>query len=118
MTLEQCYDNLHGNFANAMRCLRKEDRIKKYLHLFPSDTSMAKLNDAVQHDDTEAAIEAVHTLKGVVANMGFTELFNQASALTEQLRSKTQLPDPKLFAAVKDAYDTVIAAIEQYEKES
>lgn len=61
--------------------------------------------------DYETAFRAMHTLKGVSVNLGFTALYNVSSALTEKLRSQEYDNLDGLIADVKKQYDIVIEAI-------
>ena len=61
--------------------------------------------------DYETAFRAMHTLKGVAVNLGFTALYNVSSALTEKLRSQEYDNLDGLITDVKKQYDIVIEAI-------
>lgn len=114
MTLQECYTELHGDYSDARKRLLNDILIKKYLTKFTADATYRQLADAVAVNDRKASFLAAHTLKGVAANLGFTELQENASALTEQLRDLDQDPDPALFEAVECAYSLVISTIERY----
>lgn len=61
----------------------------------------------------EEAFRAAHTLKGVCANLGFTQLFKVSSDLTEELRGGA--PDeaklPELLEKVSSEYKKTVDAI-------
>ena len=63
--------------------------------------------------DYEEAFRAAHTLKGVCANLGFTQLFKVSSDLTEELRGGA--PDeaklPELLEKVSSEYKKTVDAI-------
>lgn len=61
--------------------------------------------------DYETAFRAMHTLKGVAVNLGFTALYNVSNALTEKLRSQEYDNLDGLITDVKKQYDIVIEAI-------
>lgn len=65
----------------------------------------------LKNPDYETAFRAMHTLKGVAVNLGFTALYNVSSALTEKLRSQEYDNLDGLIADVKKQYDIVIEAI-------
>ena len=69
---------------------------------------------------TEAAFRAAHTLKGVSANLGFEQLRQSASALTEFLRGKAE-PAPAealpLLEQVRRDYQMTVDAIRAYRAE-
>ena len=115
MTIEECYTQLHGNYSEAKSRLMNDRLVEKFMLKFPGDDSMATLRAAVAAGDIEASFRAAHTLKGVTANLAFTELQAAASALTEQLRPCAEPADPALMAAVEDAYALVISTLDAYE---
>lgn len=115
MTLEECYTKLHGDYNEAKNRLMNDRLIDRFILKFPDDPSMAALNDKVEAGDNVAAFRAVHTLKGVAANLAFTQLFQDASNLTEQLRSLQNDPDPLLYGKLMDTYNLVIETLREYE---
>lgn len=115
MTLEECYNKLQGNYVEAKNRLMNDRLIDRFILKFPDDQSMSALREMVAAGDNAAAFRAVHTLKGVAANLAFTQLFKDAYNLTEQLRDLKSDPDPELFQALNDSYDLVIATLKEYE---
>lgn len=114
MTLEECYNKLHGSYEEAKTRLMNDRLIERFVLKFPDDPSMDALNDMVAAGENSAAFRAVHTLKGVAANLAFTELFQNASNLTEQLRDLKSEADPALLEAVRVSYDLVIRTLREY----
>lgn len=114
MTLEECYDMLHGNYMEAKIRLMNDQLVGKFIIRFLDDPTMSLLLDAAEAGDRESAFRAAHTLKGVAANLAFTELQAAASALTEQLRPLVADPDKALLDAVKQAYGRVVEAVRLY----
>jgi len=91
MTLKECYQAMSGNYEDTLSRLGSDAFIQKLMVKFLSDTNMDKLKEAYAKGDGEAAFMAVHTLKGVALNMGFTPLAESCSALTEKLRGNNIL---------------------------
>lgn len=114
MTLEECYNNLHGDYEEAKTRLMNERLIERFILKFPEDPSMGALQEMIEAGDNVAAFRAVHTLKGVAANLAFTQLFHDASNLTEQLRDLKSNPDPELVERLKVTYDLVINSLKEY----
>lgn len=114
MTLEQCYRQLHGDYADVRRRLMTDRLVDKFVRKFTADPTMQQLRKAINLADHEGAFVAAHTLKGVAGNLSFTELQQAASCLTEQLRDGQQAPDPELVSRVYNAYDRVVDALVQY----
>ncbi len=75
------------------RCLNDEDF---YLELIPSvleRENYERLDSAVQSGNLEAAFEAAHALKGVLANLALTPILKPVSEMTEQLRARNAQAD-------------------------
>ena len=114
MSLDELYRQLHGDYEEVKARLMSDRLVEKFVLKFPSDPSMQQLLDAVAAGDNASAFRAVHTLKGVAANLALTELRNAASALTEQLRSGDKPADEELLRKVEDAYKLVIDSIKEF----
>lgn len=115
MTLEECYNKLHGDYNEAKNRLMNDKLIERFILKFPNDPSMDALKEMVEAGDIAASFRAVHTLKGVAANLAFTQLFQDASNLTEQLRPLKQTADPNLYNTLKVTYNMVISTLKEYE---
>ena len=114
MNLEELYISLHGDYADAKARLMSDRLVEKFVLKFPSDPSMQQLRDAVTSGDNASAFRAVHTLKGVAANLSFAELRKAASDLTEQLRGCDRPADEELLKKLEDAYKLVIDSIKAF----
>lgn len=115
MTLKECYQELKGDYDEANERFMTESIMERFVLKFPKDGSMAELKAAVEAGDIEGSFKAAHTLKGLAANMAFSNLMLSAAELTEQLRSCSVPADKELLAKVEEAYDLVIATIRKYE---
>ena len=91
--------------------------MRKFLLKFLDDKSYADLERTLSEGDYKEAFRAAHTLKGVAANLAFTELMERVSELTEQLRPCTEPADEVLYQKVVESYDLTIQAIEAYKAE-
>lgn len=114
MTLEECYDKLHGDYIEAKNRLMNDKLIERFILKFPDDPSMGTLQEMVAAGNRQEAFRAVHTLKGVAANLAFTQLFQDASNLTEQMRDLQHDADPKLYGKLKATYEAVIGILREY----
>lgn len=114
MSIDELYRQLHGDYAEVKARLMSDRLVEKFVLKFPSDPSMQQLRDAVAAGDNASAFRAVHTLKGVAANLALTELRDAASALTEQLRSGDKPADEKLLKRVEKCYATVVDSLNSY----
>lgn len=114
MTLEECYNKLEGDYTEARARLMNDKLIDRFILKFPDDPSMGALIEMIEAGDISASFRAVHTLKGVAANLAFTKLFHDASNLTEQLRPLKETADMELFNRLKATYDMVIETLKEY----
>ena len=94
--------------------------VERFIGKFLDDGSFSELTSAMAAGQTEAAFRAAHTLKGVSANLGFEQLRQSSSALTEFLRGKAE-PVPAealpLLEQVRRDYQMTVDAIRAYRAE-
>ncbi len=113
MDLRECYARLGGDYEAVMGRLRQEERVTKFLRLFPADENFQLLTQALEKEDWSAAFRAAHSMKGVALNLGFTALAKSASDLTECLRPGAPAEDPApLYGKVEADYKKTLAAID------
>lgn len=117
MTVRECYEKLDADYEDIVLRLGDDAIIERFLLKYPSDASMQKFMEAYKQRDVESMFQAVHTLKGVVANMSFTRLYECAVAVTEQLRPRTKIADAGLVDALIAEYDRTMKAIKEYESQ-
>lgn len=108
MTVKEFYEVTGGDYQGALDLFMKDELIKKFVLKFAGDDSYANLKSAIEQGDIQASFQAAHTLKGVAANLNFTELKQAVSVLTEQLRPCTHPADAKLVEAVDKCYQSVM----------
>ena len=98
MTIEECYKQLGGDFAKVKTRLPSVSLITKFITKFLDDSSFSELCRALEEGQREEDFRAAHTLKGVCANLGFDQLRNLSSALTELLRPEVSgIPEEAAF---------------------
>lgn len=117
MTVQECYQNLGGDFSQVEKRLPSVSLIKRFITKFLDDGSFSELCQAMQAGQREEAFRAAHTLKGVCANLSFDRLGASASQLTELLRSEGDgVPEGAalVFHAVKQDYALTVDAIRAY----
>lgn len=87
------YPELHisasigGDYGEAKARFQNDERIVRFLNMFPGDDSMQNLTNAMNTGDTTTAFRAVHTLKGVALNLGLGSLAHASSQMTEAQRA-------------------------------
>ncbi len=111
MQIKEFYDEIGGDYEAIKGRLPNDDIIRKFLLKFPNEPSYGELVAAVEQGDIEKSFLTTHTLKGVAANLSFMKLYNSLSALTEQLRTKTEPADKELVDDVIRNYAEVINGI-------
>ena len=113
MTLSELYAALGGDVQAVLARIPSEAMIRKFAKMYPQDTSFAELRQAVDARDWDGAFRAAHTLRGVALNLGFSELADTASMLTEHLRGGNALTQPALLRAVEDAHAQALRALNE-----
>jgi len=108
-------DAVYVNVAEGSA--RIMNNIKLYVKLlgkFRNDNNLNDLEAALAAGDLAKAQNAAHTIKGVAANLAFTELFKQCLELETQIKNgavnPAQLETVKtVFAATLQEIDKVMA---------
>lgn len=106
---------MEGDYADVLCRLTKEERITKYIVKFLEDETFEALCEARKAEDHETVFRAIHTLKGVSQNLGFTKLYQASDAMTEAVRGGVKLQNEELFEKVKMAYSETIDVIKKFE---
>ena len=118
MTIEQCYQKLHGDYAQVLQRLPSPSLVERFVVKFLGDDSFSSLCEAMEAGKTEDAFRAAHTLKGISANLGLEQLRSSASQLTELLRGEIG-PMPvaaeELMEQVRKDYALTVEAIEEFQ---
>lgn len=89
MNLNECYASLGGSLEEVLGRLVSQRLVVKFLRKFPEDTSFSSLRAALAGGDLDTAFRCAHNLKGLCLNLGFPNLLQSSSALTEALRPGT-----------------------------
>ena len=118
MTIEQCYQKLHGDYAQVLQRLPSPSLVERFVVKFLGDDSFSSLCEAMEAGKTEDAFRAAHTLKGISANLGLEQLRSSASQLTELLRGEIG-PMPvaaeELMEQVRKDYALTVEASEEFQ---
>ena len=102
-------DGTKARFANM------ESMVKKFLRKLPNDPSFKELSEAIERDDYPAIEHAAHTLKGVVGNFGFDELFDVNQKIVDAVRSQHYENIRMYFQRDKELYENIVAVLQQLE---
>lgn len=87
MTIQECYKKMGADYQEVLGRLHNEAMIGKFVRMFLQDDSFQILEEALRRGDVKEAFRGAHTLKGVCQNLGFSNLYAPAYALTETLRA-------------------------------
>ena len=113
MTLREFYEKNGGDLGEVLQRLPNEAMVRKFIHKFAEDPSYRKMQDALHMGDLKAAFLAVHTLKGIAQNLGFSNLAAAAHRLTEGLRDASGMPQKELVESVDACYAGLMDAIRE-----
>ena len=103
-----------ADYAEAIRRIGSDERIRKYLGILRRDDSMDILRRALLEGDVDTAFRAAHTIKGSALNLGLSPLTDSSSRLTEALRSKASSATiAPLLEETERAYGKTIACIDK-----
>lgn len=112
--VETLYQIAGGDYAGVIGRLRTNERIAKFVTMFADDASYTNLIDNMAAENWDEAFRAAHTLKGTARDMGFIDLSDRASEVTEALRASDAAQAKELLPAVEDAYKQVADAIAMF----
>ena len=91
------------------RCLGMEEFYLKLVNTMIADENFGKLDAAIEDGDVKKAFEAAHALKGVLANLSITPLYEPMSEITELLRAKEAVDYQPLVDAIMLKWDEFLA---------
>ncbi len=111
MTVCDFYTRINGNYQDVLSRLPNDAFILRFLKKFPAEPSFNELMSAIEKGEITASFEASHKLKGVAANLAFTELYNAVCELTEQLRPCTDAADSLIVNRVCNSYNRILDEI-------
>lgn len=115
MTIRECYAAMNADFDGVMTRLLAETRVEKFAVKFIDDPSFNSLCSSYSAGDIETAFRAAHTLKGTSANLGFTDLYQKASDVTEELRNGNPGPDFEAkLERCKESYNNVCSILKNF----
>lgn len=121
MTLTELYQEIGGDYDQALRVMRVEKLMDKHLRRFPDNGVVEGLLAAGESMDPEKLFEAAHAVKGVCSNLGLVNLSEAASEITEEYRpgNARKLSDDEVNAkieSIRRMYEKVTEGIRKYEE--
>ena len=123
MTLKELYEQIGGDYEQALRVLRMDKLIDKHIRKLPNGGVCDALIAAGEAMDPTQLFETAHAVKGVCGNLGLTKLAEAASEITEEFRpgSVRQFSDAEIgekLAAFAALYARSRDGIARYEEEA
>ena len=121
MTIQQLYEEIGANYEQAVRVMKKDKLIDKYIRKLGSSDVGEKLAQACEAMDAEKLFESAHAMKGVCANLGLDSLAGAADEITEEFRpgNPRKLSDDEVRAklqAIAQRYADTAQSISRYEE--
>jgi HPt (histidine-containing phosphotransfer) domain-containing protein len=114
MNLQECYEEMQGDYEGVKGRLLTDERIQKYLVKFSNAKDYQMMLEALEKKDYELAFRMAHNLKGVSLNLGLTKLQETSAVLCESLRDGEPKEDiTGLVEEVKSTYGDTVGAIRQ-----
>lgn len=98
------------------RFMGNEDLIAKFMFKFLNDQSMNDLTACLGEGNVQGAFKAVHTLKGVGANLGLKGFLTPVCELTEILRAGSMDGYEEKYDQIKPKYDALIDILSRYQQ--
>jgi len=112
MDLKAFYGAIEGDFEGVTSRIKKEESLARYLKRFIDDPSYGTMCDAFSKKDYREVFKQSHTLKGLCANLGLTELQKSVSDICESVRHGDPEEDiTPLVDVAKTKYDMTIKNI-------
>ena len=93
------------------RFMGNEALLQRFLKRFLQEESLPSLKAALDKGETEAAIQAAHSLKGTSGNLSLTVLFARTTAQLAQLRAGDLEGARQAMAGVEEAHAAAADAI-------
>ncbi len=84
------------------RCMGNEALYLRLVGSVVTEEGFEKLGELLNSKDLDAAFETAHALKGVLGNLSLTPLFDQASLITELLRSGTDTDYSEMYSKLME----------------
>ncbi len=120
MTIQQLYDRIGGNYEHAVRIMKKDKLIDKYVRKLKDSNVGDALAQAGETMDAVKLFESAHAMKGVCANLGLDALASAADEITEEFRAGNPrtLSDEAVrekVAGILQRYRDTVEDIAEYE---
>ena len=121
MDLRELYQEIGGDYDQAVRVLRMEKLIDKHIRKLTKNGVVDNLLAAEKDMDPTQLFETAHAMKGVCANLGLTNLSGMASEIAEEYRpgNPRRMTDEAVrekIAQIGECYQKTAMGIQKYEE--
>ena len=121
MTLQELYQNIDGDYEQAMKVLRMDKLLDKHIRKLTKNGVVEQLLAAGKDMDPTQLFETAHAAKGVCANLGLVKLSSAASEIAEEYRpgNPRRFTDDEVkekLAAIAALYQKTADGIQAYEE--
>ena len=119
MTLQELYEQIDGDYEQALRVLRMEKLIDKHIRKMANNSVVEQLLSAGESMDAGQIFESAHALKGICSNLGLVKIAELAAELSDEFRpgSERGLTDEEVaqkMEEVKRLYQLTVEGVQQY----
>ncbi len=121
MTIKELYDRIGGNYDQAVRVMKSDRLIDKYVRKLTASQVAESLAEAGKTMDPVKLFESAHAMKGVCSNLGLEALANAVNEITEEFRpgNARRLSDADVQSrldAIARQYQITAEGIRDYEQ--
>ena len=121
MTLQELYENIGGDYEQALRVLRMDKLLDKHIRKFVKNGAVEELLTAGESMDPVRLFETSHAVKGVSANLGLVRMAEAASEISEEFRpgNPRKMTDDQVtekMKKIRDLYAHMAEEIKKYEE--
>jgi HPt (histidine-containing phosphotransfer) domain-containing protein len=103
---------VYVDFAEGVKRVMNNTKLyTKLLNKFKTDTNLDAMDEALSAGDLEKAQNAAHTLKGLAANLSFTELYRQSLELESQIKARAVAPGQ--FETLKSVFAQTLQEVDK-----
>ncbi len=114
MPIKDAYDKLGADYDDVLRRLMNDSLVSRFATKFLEEESFEKLRGALAAGDAKEAFMAAHSLKGVVQNLGFSNMFDSVIEITETLRAGSLEGTQAMFEKVETEYKRTVEALREF----
>ena len=123
MTIKELYANIGGNYDQAVRVMKADKLIDRYVRKLKNSAVGETLVAAGKTMDPQQLFDSAHAMKGVCSNLGLDALAAAADAITEEFRqgNPRRMTDDEVRSKLADIaalYAKTVEGIARYEQEN